>query len=103
MKVAKKAFQALGMAKTQDRNGVLIFFSVPSHRFSVLGDKGIHERVADDFWETIVKAMQTSFSKGEFAEGLVNGIRVIGEQLKTYFPRRPDDVNELPDDITSSK
>jgi uncharacterized membrane protein len=42
------------------------------------------------------------FSKGDFAEGLVSGIREAGIQLKNYFPYESDDENELSDEISKS-
>ena len=34
------------------------------------------------------------------ADGLAEAIGRVGEKLKTYFPYRSDDVNELPDEIS---
>jgi uncharacterized membrane protein len=66
----------------------------------VLGDSGIHERVGQEFWDRVAVAMSEHFRRGEFTEGIVHGIEVIGEQLSTHFPYQgADDVNELPDDV----
>ncbi|MBX5484603.1 MAG: TPM domain-containing protein [Myxococcaceae bacterium] len=98
-RAAERAFERLGMTNTRERNGVL-FFVVPSrHRFVVLGDSGIHEKVGDGFWRDIAQAMEAKFRAGDFTGGLEEGIRTVGEQLSVHFPRRPDDVNELPDTI----
>ncbi|MFN3382925.1 MAG: TPM domain-containing protein, partial [Runella zeae] len=43
---------------------------------------------------------RSHFAKQEFALGLSKGIEKAGQQLKTYFPRQDDDVNELSDDIS---
>jgi len=43
--------------------------------------------------------MLAEFRKENLVEGLVQGIKQAGEQLKAYFPRQKDDVNELPNDI----
>ncbi|HXV18678.1 MAG TPA: TPM domain-containing protein, partial [Candidatus Omnitrophota bacterium] len=42
---AIKDFEKLGMHRTKDRSGVLIFIALESHAFAILGDKGIHEKV----------------------------------------------------------
>ncbi len=96
---AKKIFERLGMTKTRERNGVLVYLSLFSHQFSVLGDRGIHEKVGLDFWRDVVHLMETAFAQGRFVEGLEVGIQRIGEKLKTHFPWTPGDVNELSDEI----
>ncbi len=97
---AEKAFRRLGMTATQGRNGVL-FFIVPSRRrFVVLGDEGIHRKVGDQFWGRTASAMSDHFRRGDFTEGIVRGIREVGEQLANHFPhQRGADVNELPDEV----
>lgn len=98
--VARKAFDRLGMSATADRNGIL-FFVVPSRRrFVVLGDAGIHAKVGPDFWSRIAAALSGRFRKGEFTEGLIEGIASVGEQLRAHFPHAGEaDRNELPDEI----
>ncbi len=99
-RLAEKAFKRLGMTATKQRNGVL-FFVVPSRRrFVVLGDRGIHEKVGQEFWERITLAMSDRFKAGDFTEGIVRGIHEVGEQLATHFPYQGEaDVNELPDEV----
>jgi uncharacterized membrane protein len=43
--------------------------------------------------------MTGHFQRGEFTDGIVNGIDRAGEMLAGHFPHEPDDKNELPDDI----
>ena len=99
-KVADRAFGRLGMTATAQRNGIL-FFIVPSRRrFVVLGDKGIHAKVGQDFWNDLTAAISAEFKKGRFQEGLLNGIAEAGARLGAAFPYNPaTDKNELPDDI----
>ena len=93
------AFERLGMTATQHRNAVL-FFVVPSrHRFVVLGDRGINEKVGQEFWHRIARALSERFRHGDFTGGLVAGIEEVGEGLARHFPRLETDINELPDEI----
>ncbi|GLH70192.1 hypothetical protein GETHPA_17250 [Geothrix rubra] len=99
-KTAGKAFRRLGMARTADRNGVLIFLVPSRRRFAVLGDSGIHEKVGQAFWEDVSACLSSHFRKGAFTEGLVEGIRMVGERLATHFPSAgAADRNELPEDV----
>lgn len=102
MERAKRIFEKLGMTRTQNRNGVLIYFSLKDRDFAILGDRGIHEKVGNDFWKNVASEMQTYFLKGDFANGLETGIREIGSELKKYFPRGLDNINELPDELNTN-
>ncbi len=93
-------FEKLEMHKTELRNGVLFYLAIEDHRFAILGDAGINQKVPDDFWEKIKEEMAASFREGHFTQGLTTGILKAGEKLKQHFPWQKDDVNELSDEIS---
>jgi len=93
-------FEKLKMHKTQLRNGVLFYLAVKDRKFAILGDAGINAKVPDDFWDKTKELMVSHFKDGDLARGLEEGIKMAGEQLKTYFPWETDDVNELSDEIS---
>lgn len=97
---AAQVFAKLHMHKTKERNGVLFYLAAEDRKFAILGDAGINGKTGSDFWDKIKRGMAEEFSKGNFADGLVNGILEAGEQLKIHFPYQSDDVNELPNDIS---
>jgi uncharacterized membrane protein len=97
--VAQKKFQRLGMHKTRERNAVLIFVAPRAHKFAVVGDKAIHEKCGEQFWQHIVSAMRTHFKNEKFSHAIVEGIEEIGKLLATHFPRTSASTNELPDQI----
>jgi uncharacterized membrane protein len=51
MERALKIFHQLNMHHTKERNGVLIYVAYVDHVFAILGDKGIHEKVPEHFWD----------------------------------------------------
>ena len=85
---AQKEFARLGMAKSPERNGVLIFVSPRSRKFAVVGDTGVHEKCGDAFWQELAQAMTCYFIKSEFAEGITHGVSKAGELLAEHFPRQ---------------
>lgn len=93
-------FEKLEMHKTELRNGVLFYVSMEPHGFAILGDVGINQKVANNFWDEIKDHVIAKFKEGNYAEGLSEGIVMAGEQLKTHFPYQTDDVNELSDEIS---
>jgi uncharacterized membrane protein len=96
---AQRAFDQLGMARTRERNGVLIFVAPRVRKFAVIGDAGVHQHCGPEFWTALAAEMSGHFRKAEFTIGIAHGIRKAGELLARHFPRQPDDVNELPDDL----
>jgi uncharacterized membrane protein len=97
---AAQVFHQLKMEQTTQRNGVLIYLAMKDRQLALYGDKGIHEKVGDAFWNERVKIILSHFGKDSRAMGLVHAITEIGQALKQHFPYdRNTDKNELPDDI----
>jgi uncharacterized membrane protein len=96
---AQKKFHQLGMHKTRERNAVLIFVAPRAHRFAVVGDKAIHEKCGDEFWQRIVQGMQAYFQNEKFSHALVEAIKEISKLLAAHFPKTSTRPNELPDEI----
>jgi uncharacterized membrane protein len=93
-------FQKLNMHKTELRNGVLIYLAVKDRQFAIIGDVGINENVPEDFWDNIKDQMLVHFKQEHFVDGLKIAIENSGRELKHYFPRADDDVNEMTDEIS---
>jgi uncharacterized membrane protein len=96
-------FFELKMEATNDRNGVLFYVSVTDKKFAIIGDQGINELVAPDFWDTTKEIVIAHFKNGNFKTGLVEGILSAGNQLKAYFPYQSDDEDELSNEISKSE
>ena len=97
---AVEVFHELGMDKTQLRNGVIIYVAVKSRKFAIYGDKGINDKVNDDFWNCTKDIMVNHFKTGNNVQALVEGIHNAGEQLRKYFPFEDDDTDELSNEIS---
>ncbi|UKM64822.1 TPM domain-containing protein [Flavobacteriaceae bacterium GSB9] len=97
---ALEVFHMLKMDNTQLKNGVLIYVAVDDKHFAIYGDEGINNAVPNDFWESTKNIIQAHFKNGHFKQGLIDGVIKSGEQLKTFFPYKASDINELPNDIS---
>ena len=100
---AQEVFFELKMEATNDRNGVLFYVSVTDKKFAIIGDQGINELVATDFWNATKEIVLNHFKQGAFKQGLVEGILSAGNQLKAYFPYQSDDEDELSNEISKSE
>ena len=88
------------MTKTAERNGVLIYIAPRARQFRILGDTAIHEKCGDEFWKEVAAAMEASFRKGEFTEGVVAGVERVGRGARPALPAAArSDRNELPNEI----
>jgi len=96
---AQKKFRQLHMHKTRESNAVLIFVVPRAHKFAVVGDKAIHEKCGDEFWQRVVTRMRTHFQNENFSDALVEAIREIGSVMASHFPKTLGNANELPDDV----
>ena len=97
---AMEVFHELKMDETELKNGVLIYLEVEDRRFVICGDKGINDVVQDDFWNCTRDIMVAEFKKGDFKQGLIDGVTRAGEQLQYYFPWQEGDSNELSNEIS---
>ncbi len=99
---AQKKFDELGIHKTRDRNGVLIYVAPRAHKFAVVGDQAIHEKCGDALWQGVVAKMRDHFKNERFSEAIVDAIRDLGLVLAERFPRKGDDRNEMSDSVIES-
>ncbi|MGX7666537.1 TPM domain-containing protein [Flavobacterium pedocola] len=98
---AHKVFHELGMGDTDLKNGVLFFICVKSKSLIIIGDKGINDKVAPDFWEATKNNVLELFKQGLFKKGLVTGIEQAANQLQLFFPFEQENANELSNEISS--
>jgi len=99
LKRAQQKFIQLGMEKTRERNGILIFVAPRAQKFAVIGDEGVHQKCGDEFWQQLIEKMRAHFLREDFTEALIEAITAAGDLLGQYFPRTGASANELPDEI----
>jgi len=95
LSIAEKEFYSLNMHQTRDKTGILLLFILEERQFYVLADEGIDKLVGTSVWEDVAKNLQKDFEHGYFSEGIINGVRKVGNILSEHFPIKEDDQNEL--------
>lgn len=96
---ALMAFYEKGLYKTRDETGILIFISLLEHRVWILGDRGINTKIAPEFWSRIAAELSDGIKKKEHGKYTCQAIEKCGEELSRYFPIKPDDTNELSNEV----
>lgn len=97
---AVSLFAKLGMHNTIAHNGVIIYIAVKDRKVAIYGDKGIHEQVHDDFWQTEIQTILNHFREKQYKAGLIKVVEDVGEKLRQHFPFHADDSNELSNEIS---
>ena len=101
---AKEIFIELKMDQTVDRNAVLMYVALKDKQLAIFADEGIYKKLGNDYWNNEVKKMINNFNKENYANGIKEVVKDIGEALTQYFPYNNEtDKNELPDDIVFGK
>ena len=95
---AQKKFHKLKMHKTPERNAILIFVAPRAHKFAVVGDKAIHEKCGEPFWQQLVDSMREHFRHERFSHALVEAIQEAGKALVSHFPGKSAS-DDLPDEV----
>lgn len=98
---AEEIFRRLEMYKTEERNAVLIYVALDSRKFALYGDTNIHSRTGKEFWVSLVAQVKERIqSTRHISAGLCLAVEAVGAQFALHFPRKENDRNEIPDEIS---
>lgn len=92
---AVEQFLAQNLHTTVGRTGVLIFVSVAERYAEILADAGIHQKVPEGTWQTIVDELTSHIGNGRTTDGFVAAINMVGEHLAEHFPPGAAPANTL--------
>jgi uncharacterized membrane protein len=101
--LAEKEFLRLGINKTREGTGVLIFLLLSQRQFYILADDDINKITGEKVWAEIKDIMQEKFVRGEFCKGILFAIDDISKILSEHFPIKPDDKNEISNRVVIQK
>jgi uncharacterized membrane protein len=82
---AQREFGAIGLHRHEHENAALILVAPKARRFAVIGDRALHERVGDAFWNATVEGSRPYFARGEVAPGIIYAVGRLGEALHAHF------------------
>jgi uncharacterized membrane protein len=97
--LALKQFYSLGMEKTRDKTGVLIFILLSERNFRIVADEGINAKVEDGTWNRIAETMMQYFRDAKYFDGIKIAVEAVANELSNHFPRKSDDANELSNEV----
>jgi putative membrane protein len=96
---AIEQFLAHGLQMTEARTGALIFVSLAERHAEIVADAGIAAKVPQSAWQEAVAALVAEIRADRLGDGLVGAVEQVGAVLAAHFPPRPDDRDELSNDV----
>ena len=98
-RAAAHAFRQFRLGRTQDGTGILIYVSLLEHRVRVEGGGAIADSTSRQDWEEVCALAVDGLKAGRPTEGLTRAIEAAGRLLARHFPVRPEDRNELKNEL----
>jgi uncharacterized membrane protein len=66
-------------------NAALILVAPQARTFAVIGDRALHERVGQAFWDDLVAQMTGAFKTAGPTDAIILGIDHLGAAMRTHF------------------
>lgn len=98
-RAARATFVERGIHNTRDRSGVLIYISWLEQRAAVVADSGLDHLLTAGALATLERALTAALPRGGAA--VAHELETSMAKLAPGMPRRPDDRNELSDEVDS--
>jgi uncharacterized membrane protein len=86
---AKREFGRIGLQRHEHANAALILVAPKARRFAIVGDRALHERVGDAFWDDVVEKSTPFFARGETEAGILYAVARLGDVLHAHFAEPP--------------
>ena len=99
--LAMKDFDKLGVHKTKERTGILVFLIFEEKYFDIIADEGIFAKIPDDTWNKMEERLKEEFGNKNYSTGILALINEMGEVLSSEFPTRAgaDNDDEIENEI----
>jgi putative membrane protein len=95
-RAAVEQFFVLGITRTRNRAGVLIFVSMAEHYARIIADDGLTGKIAEAEWRTVIDEMVGRLRDGQVNKAFILAVNQTGALLARAAP--PDGGgNDLPD------
>jgi putative membrane protein len=96
---AAMGFDLFRVGKTRDATGIVLYVSLFERMVCVRADAEISRKVDPSEWKTICEGMMRALREGRHREAFVEAIAKCGELLSKHCPVKPDDTNELSNEL----
>ncbi|HMT93202.1 TPM domain-containing protein [uncultured Thiothrix sp.] len=84
----ERALELFGQYKVWDteyNSGMLLYVNICEHRVELVADRGIHQFVMPEHWQTLCDQITTEFTQSRYALGVLTGVKLIGQTLQAFY------------------
>lgn len=99
---AEALFHELGLDRTRDGTGVLLYVAERDRKTAVFAGPGIHGARGAAFWSDVAAAIADGYATGDRLSGLLRALAMIGELLRDAAPGEDTAGDELPNEVTTT-
>lgn len=92
--LALKDFETLGVYKTSERTGIMIFIIFEEKYYDIIADEGIYSKIPDETWNKMELKLKEEFRSKNYSAGVIALINEMGEVLAKEFPSRAGAAND---------
>lgn len=96
---ALRAFYEKQLHATRDNTGVLFFISLLERKVWILADSGIYQKIPQETLLAHAQDIASGIKQGQACNALCRQIEAVGVILARHFPIKPDDTNELSNQV----
>jgi len=97
---ARALFESLGLDKTRDGTGVLLYIATVDRKAAVWAGPGLDGASAPGFWQAATDRVAAGYRTGDAAGGIVAALATIGELARVAAAGDDTAGNELPDRVS---
>jgi uncharacterized membrane protein len=97
-RAARAAFTALGVERTRDRTGLFVYVALFEREAVLRPDSGIPPRLVEQGLVGARAGVKRAVQRLDFP-AFIAALSELGPPLSQALPKKPDDVNELCDDV----
>jgi putative membrane protein len=96
---ALRAFYEKKLHHTRDNTGVLFFISLLERKVWILADTGIYQKITQENLMSHANHIAIGIKQQQACNILCQEIEAVGLILARHFPVKPDDINELSNEV----
>lgn len=86
MAYALELFEDHRLARTEKRNGILVYLNLKSRKFAVVADEGVHRLLGQRYWDELAANLREDLQSTYFENAIALTLYALATDLKRKYP-----------------